>query len=109
MVNGLPGKMASEVARSVMGTNGFEIVPVALSGPNNSLATYPFDGVEIELIKPVDRESRIEDIIKSYEPFISVDYTHPSAVNTNTDFYCGNNLHFVMGTTGGTGKHLKQE
>lgn len=33
--------------------------------------------------------------------FISVDYTHPTAVNGNAEFYCSNGLPFVMGTTGG--------
>lgn len=108
MVNGLPGKMASEIVRHVIGTDGFEIVPVALSGPNNSKTIHTVDGVEIELIKPRDRISRIEEVIRSYGPFISVDYTHPSAVNTNTDFYCGNDLPFVMGTTGGDREALEE-
>jgi hypothetical protein len=30
-----------------------------------------------------------------------VDYTLPSAVNENAEFYCANALPFVMGTTGG--------
>ena len=107
MVNGLPGKMALEVARYIIGTDGFEIVPVALSGSNNSQTTRTVDGVEIELIKPGDRELRIEEVIRSYGPFISVDYTHPSAVNTNTDFYCENKLPFVMGTTGGDREALE--
>ena len=32
---------------------------------------------------------------------IAVDYTHPSAVNANVEFYSKNGLNFVMGTTGG--------
>ena len=34
-------------------------------------------------------------------PFISIDYTHPSAVVENARFYCQHKLPFVMGTTGG--------
>jgi 4-hydroxy-tetrahydrodipicolinate reductase len=36
-----------------------------------------------------------------YGRFLSVDYTHPSAVNPNAEFYCRLGLPFVMGTTGG--------
>lgn len=32
---------------------------------------------------------------------VVVDYTHPSAVNSNAEFYAKNGLNFVMGTTGG--------
>jgi 4-hydroxy-tetrahydrodipicolinate reductase len=37
---------------------------------------------------------------------LSVDYTHPTAVNSNADFYCRHRLPFVMGTTGGDRKRL---
>ena len=39
--------------------------------------------------------------------FLSVDYTHPSAVNPNADFYCRYGLPFVMGTTGGDRQKLE--
>lgn len=32
---------------------------------------------------------------------VVVDYTHPSAVNANAEFYAKHKLNFVMGTTGG--------
>ena len=38
---------------------------------------------------------------------MSVDYTHPSAVNPNAEFYCRHGLPFVMGTTGGDRKKLE--
>jgi 4-hydroxy-tetrahydrodipicolinate reductase len=37
-----------------------------------------------------------------------VDYTHPSAVNSNADFYCRHGLHFLMGTTGGERRSLEE-
>jgi 4-hydroxy-tetrahydrodipicolinate reductase len=49
------------------------------------------------LIKPEDKEF----IISNQKPDITVDYTHPSAVNSNAEFYCKHGLNFVMGTTGG--------
>ena len=39
--------------------------------------------------------------------FLSVDYTHPSAVNPNAEFYCLHGLPFVMGTTGGDRQKLE--
>jgi len=35
-----------------------------------------------------------------------VDYSHPSAVNANAEFYCKHALPFVMGTTGGDRSRL---
>jgi 4-hydroxy-tetrahydrodipicolinate reductase len=37
-----------------------------------------------------------------------VDYTHPSAVNSNAEFYCKHELPFVMGTTGGNRDQLTE-
>jgi 4-hydroxy-tetrahydrodipicolinate reductase len=39
--------------------------------------------------------------------FITVDYTHPTAVNDNAEFYVRRRLPFVMGTTGGDRDHLE--
>lgn len=38
---------------------------------------------------------------------VVVDYTHPSSVNANADFYAIHGLDFVMGTTGGDRYALK--
>jgi 4-hydroxy-tetrahydrodipicolinate reductase len=47
------------------------------------------------------------DTIKSLQgQFLSVDFTHPSAVNPNAEFYCRAGLPFVMGTTGGDRRKL---
>jgi 4-hydroxy-tetrahydrodipicolinate reductase len=48
------------------------------------------------------------DTIKSAaREFITVDFTHPSAVNGNAAFYCTHELPFVMGTTGGERDRLE--
>ena len=57
------------------------------------------------MIKPSERESFLASADK---PHISVDFTHPSAVNTNAEFYCQNDLPFVMGTTGGDREKLEE-
>src|SRR4030042_5162656 len=105
MVNGLPGKMASEVAKQVLKSEGLELVSYALTGSDISVTSHKIGDLNIALIKPETREGFIASIQK---PEISVDYTHPSAVNSNADFYCKHNLPFVMGTTGGDRTALEQ-
>jgi 4-hydroxy-tetrahydrodipicolinate reductase len=46
--------------------------------------------------------------LKTLDDFITIDYTHPTAVNDNAAFYCQNNLPFVMGTTGGDRQKLAE-
>ena len=119
MVNGLPGKMATEVAnklfadpraQSNIGPWDMNLVPSSLSG-HNTMDTLVMEGIPpypIGLVKPHEREKRIKGIINSYDSFISVDYTNPDAVNSNADFYCRHNLPFVMGTTGGDRTALEE-
>ena len=105
MVNGLPGKMASEVAKQVLKSKGLELIPYALTGSDITLNSHQAGDLNIALIKPEAREDFIASIQK---PEISVDYTHPAVVNSNADFYCRHNLPFVMGTTGGDRTALEQ-
>lgn len=105
MVNGLPGKMATEVAKQVLEFEEFELIPYSLTGADINVNSVRIGNLEINLIKP---ETREEVIFLIQRPEISVDYTHPSAVNSNADFYCRNNLPFVMGTTGGEKEALEQ-
>ncbi len=108
MVNGLPGKMASKVAEHVVRDNNLELIPFALTGADISECSYCTSNTgPIELIKLHERDSKIEEVISKYFPFISVDFTQPNAVNENGYFYCRNNLPFVMGTTGGDRKSLE--
>lgn len=37
---------------------------------------------------------------------VCIDYTHPSAVNSNAEFYIKHKIPFVMGTTGGDREKL---
>ena len=123
MINGLPGKMATAFADLVLSEDYHEIFGDDYAG----LAIFSLTGQEItensaefsihgriQLIKPEDREKEIGKIKEMYKSFrldgsfISVDYTHPNAVNENADFYCRHNLPFVMGTTGGDRKALEE-
>ena len=107
MVNGIPGNMAVNVAKHVINDSVFELIPHALTGPEITETEYTVDSVTIRLIHPEECEKAIAEIKEKENYFISVDYTHPSAVNSNSRFYCKHNLPFVMGTTGGDRKLLE--
>jgi len=108
MVNGLPGNVSQIVAVQILKDERFELVPYSLTGPEIQEAEYALESIPIKLLQPDKRKSRIEEVIKSHGGFLSVDYTHPSAVNSNAEFYCGCGLPFVMGTTGGDRKKLQE-
>jgi 4-hydroxy-tetrahydrodipicolinate reductase len=101
MVNGIPGNMAQIVAKHVLADNRFELILYSLTGPEITLSEYRIGSAVIQLIKPELRGKKVNQIIEQHTSFISIDYTHPTAVNTNAEFYCNAHLPFVMGTTGG--------
>ena len=108
MVNGLPGNVSQIVAAQILKDERFELVPFSLTGPEIQQPEFSLESVKIKLIQPKKRNSQIKEVIESHERLLSVDYTHPSAVNTNAEFYCRCRLPFVMGTTGGDRKNLEQ-
>ena len=108
MVNGLPGNVAQVVAAQILKDERFELIPYSLTGPEIQQAEYSLEAITVQLIQPDKRASQIEAVIKSRGAFLSVDYTHPSAVNSNAEFYCGCGLPFVMGTTGGDRNKLEE-
>lgn len=108
MVNGLPGNVSQIVAAQILKDERFELIPYSLTGPEIQESVYSLESVTIKLIQPDERKAGIEEVIKSHEGFLSVDYTHPSAVNSNAGFYCDCGLPFVMGTTGGDRKLLAE-
>jgi len=94
MVCGMPGKMAQIVAAACAKRN-FNVIPFSLTGED----IKEFNG--FALLGIAERENKIGDILKEYPNLIAVDYTHPSAVNSNAQFYVKHKIPFVMGTTGG--------
>ncbi len=108
MVNGLPGNMAEVVARQIVADDRYDLIAHSLTGPEISETEYNFKGFTIRLIQPQARETALRQIKESEGVFISVDYTHPSAVNSNAELYCNHGLPFVMGTTGGDRKLLEE-
>ena len=106
MVNGIPGNMAVNIAQHALEDDRFELIPQSLTGPEITIKDYNIDSVSVRLIRPEMHEKAIADIKKAQASFISVDFTHPSAVNSNAELYCKTGLPFVMGTTGGNRKLL---
>src|SRR3989344_5505325 len=110
MVNGLPGKMAMEVAALIkLGGfssdrySEFDLVGYSLTSSNQTGGIVVGAFRDVEPIRPDQREEEIERVKEVYEgrTILSVDYTTPEAVNGNADFYCRHGSPFVMGTTGG--------
>jgi 4-hydroxy-tetrahydrodipicolinate reductase len=108
MVNGLPGNMAATVAGHVVSDSRFDLIPFSLTGSEIPFSEYKLGNDAIRLIHPDNRDTAIGDIVKISPGIISVDYTHPSAVNDNAVFYTRHQLPFVMGTTGGDRKSLEK-
>jgi 4-hydroxy-tetrahydrodipicolinate reductase len=108
MVNGLPGNMAANVAGHALDDHRFELISQSLTGPEITDTQTTIDGVAFGLIQPRDRDRAVSAIKDKEGSFLSVDYTHPSAVNGNAEFYCRNQLPFVMGTTGGDRQDLEK-
>lgn len=106
MINGLPGNVAQVITKHAIADERIEVLPYALTGPDIDFSHCHIDDLAIELIRPDTQEAKINDIIKAHAPFISVDYTHPTAINANARFYCHHQLPFVMGTTGGDREKL---
>ncbi len=107
MVNGMPGNMADNVAKHAIDDDRFELIPYSLTGPEITEDKHNIDSIAVTLLRPENSEQAIDGIIEKEGAFISVDYTHPLAVNSNAEFYCKHGLPFVMGTTGGDRKLLK--
>ena len=109
MINGLnpnpkEGKMSRAMLEDVLSSGQFEVIGSSLTGPDVPEERYK----EISLIKPAEREKRIERIKEKCFPFISIDATLGTALNDNADFYCRHGLPFVMLTTGGDRDALVQ-
>jgi 4-hydroxy-tetrahydrodipicolinate reductase len=98
MVNGLPGKMAEAVIEVAL-ERGYHVIPFSLSGlPEGE---HLIKDQSFRLISIAERDLKIKEIRNDHPNLIAVDYTHPTAVNENAEFYIRHKIPFVMGTTGG--------
>ncbi len=108
MINGLPGNVARIMAAAALKDERFDLVPCSLTGADIIDTAVEVDTFKINLLKPDTRDTQIKEILSQYPLLIAVDYTHPTAVNANAEFYTGNNIPFVMGTTGGDREALEK-
>ena len=108
MVNGLPGNVARIMAEAAFQDDRFTLVPFSLTGEEITTTQVSVDQTNVTLLKPSEREDKINDILESYPGCICVDYTHPTAVNDNAKFYVAHKMPFVMGTTGGDRQDLER-
>ncbi|PIN16318.1 4-hydroxy-tetrahydrodipicolinate reductase [Handroanthus impetiginosus] len=100
MMNGCTGKMGRAVLEAAISA-GLNPLPVGFGGPEDSGKILDFNGRQIEVHGPSDRESILSSAFKDHPDLIVVDYTVPAAVNDNAALYCKVGVPFVMGTTGG--------
>ena len=108
MVNGLPGAMGREIAAACL-RRGLDVAPVALTGPNSAGEISVDDmcggsSTPVHLYGPDGRDEAAQRLREAYpEPgsIVCIDFTLPTAVNSNAEWYVQHGLPFVMGTTGG--------
>ena len=108
MINGLPGKVAGVMAEATFADTRFVLVPFSLTGEDIPQTETVIGDIDITLVKPSAKEKMILKILEDYPGVISVDYTHPTAVNANALFYTAHQMPFVMGTTGGDRQALEE-
>jgi 4-hydroxy-tetrahydrodipicolinate reductase len=100
MINGLPGRVASETASAFLeNQDRFELVPLSFTGPEIEQSKWEQGGASVRLVRP-DERPEAEEELKKHQPFIVVDFTLPSAVMDNVAEYCRRGWPFVIGTTG---------
>src|SRR6056297_1001626 len=108
MVNGLPGKVATVIAKHAIADEAIEFIPRSLTGAEIETESVTVEGVPVALVRPDDREAAVKALQAEHGDFICIDFTLPAAVNENAEFYCKNAIPFVMGTTGGDREKLAQ-
>ena len=108
MINGLPGHVAKTLAAGVIKDPRLNLVPFSLTGGDITDPRVQISDTPVTLIKPGDRNLEMADVLAEYPGLIAVDFTHPSAVNANAEFYTCHKIPFVMGTTGGDRAALEE-
>jgi 4-hydroxy-tetrahydrodipicolinate reductase len=98
LMSGLPGRMAMAVAEEAHKAEDIDLKPLSLSAEAGTCDVL--GETEIELLGPDQRDKFLE-AYQACENAIVVDYTHPSAVEGNVEFYTQHKIPFVLGTTGG--------
>jgi 4-hydroxy-tetrahydrodipicolinate reductase len=106
MINGLPGNMARSIAEQAMTSDNFEIIPYSFTGPEIEMRNLTINNQVFSLIPPNKKSQFWGNHKNKLASAIAIDYTHPTAVDSNCKWYCAHNVHFVLGTTGGDRKKI---
>ncbi len=109
MINGIPGNVGMTIAGHVINDKRFTLLPYSITGPHAAPLVTGAVNVETCLMKPYKRDEMIKTVKTQYSNIYTIDFTHPSSVNSNARFYINNKLPFVMGTTGGDREKLKDD
>lgn len=115
MVNGLPGRMATEVAKAVANDERMQLVKYSLTGEEVTEDKIDIGGAEITLIRPSERKNyeflfyETFQSMAEWKPLVIVDLTVPMAVNDNVKFYTRHGFNFVIGTTGGDKEEMETD
>lgn len=112
MMNGLPGAMGHEVAAACI-RRGFTLAPTAMTGPGMPADCEVKEGdvsVKVRLFgsdDPAAQRQMLASAVETYgSSLVVIDFTHPTAVNPNSEIYAATGAAFVMGTTGGDREKL---
>jgi len=99
MIAGLPGQMATMVAKAIQKEEDMKLLGSALAEAegNSKIIERSINHVPLADHK---------QIIRDLSPNVILDFTAPNAVNRNAELYCECGIPFVMGTTGGDRKRL---
>jgi 4-hydroxy-tetrahydrodipicolinate reductase len=97
LMSGLPGRMAMAVAEQAAKASDIELLDVSLSAEKGQCSVL---GTDMALVSPTDPDDFLK-VFAANEGAVVVDYTHPSAVEGNVEFYTQHGIPFVLGTTGG--------
>ncbi|CAJ1426410.1 unnamed protein product [Effrenium voratum] len=102
--------MGHEVSQACM-RRGMTLAPVGLTGPGMPQSCQVKEGettVEVTLVgEPGAQKKALEELkAKHGEKLVIIDFTHPTAVNPNSELYAAAGVNFVFGTTGGDREKL---
>lgn len=107
MVNSCTGRMGNAAAEALVRA-GLTLVPFTFTGYSAGVAVCNIGvaGVPVEVVGRARRQEVMEQVKEEYPGLVVVDYTLPSCVNENAEFYARNGVPFVIGTSGGKRERL---
>jgi len=70
--------------------SGNTLVPYTLTGSSRGVrvGTIAVEGTPVELVAVEERTAALQSVLERWPDLVIIDYTLPSAVNGNGEFYC---------------------